>query len=228
MVSQRQPSYVKAVYISLLIIIIIFIMIMGKPLLVPLLLSGYIAMLLTPFCNRLERMKIPSSLSAFIALFLFLSFITGIIIFIVTQVRHLINDLETNIPQRLDKFAVRLNKSVHDSVGFDIGMGHGLEVEKIMEIIRNGKTSSVDLVSMTISTLTSLTFIPVFIFFLLIYRNHLAVFVTKVFERQKNRILMEHIVSIRETVHDYITGAGKVMLILGVVNTGVLLALGIE
>ena len=39
---------------------------------------------------------------------------------------------------------------------------------------------------------------------------------------------MEHIVSIRETVHDYITGAGKVMLILGVVNTGVLLALGIE
>jgi predicted PurR-regulated permease PerM len=79
-----------------------------------------------------------------------------------------------------------------------------------------------------LGTISNLLLLPVFVFFMLIYRDHFAVFVTKVFARQKNKFLLENITEIRKLVHSYIVGAGKVMLILGIVNTAVLFALGIK
>jgi len=107
-------------------------------------------------------------------------------------------------------------------------MKYGFKIDKIVEMINNGNTTVSELLVMTAGTLSNILLLPVFIFFLLIYRDHLAVFVTKVFAKQRNSILMEHIVSIRKIVQAYLTGAGKVMLILGIVNTAVLFALGIK
>ena len=228
MVIQKRPVYISAVYIALLIIIIVFVMVMAKRLLLPLLLSGYIAMLLTPFCNRLEKNKIPASLSAFAALALFLLALVGLVLFIISQIGNLMVDLESNIMNDLESFAAKANTAVIDYTGVNMGMGNGLDSEKIMAIIQNGKTTSGELILMTLGTVSTILLFPVFIFFLLIYRNHLAIFVTKVFERQRNKILMEHIIAIRQTVHAYILGAGKVMLILGVVNTLILFFLGIK
>ena len=223
----KVPSYIKTVYISLLIIIIVFVMIMAKSLLVPLMLAGYISMLMTSMCNSLESYKIPRSLSAFIALLLFLLLIGGIIYIIVTQVQNFTEDLQSTVTEDLNRFAISINNSISSFAGIDIGFGNGIAPNKIMQMVNAGNTN-MNLVFTTIGTLTNVILLPVFIFFMLIYRDHLAVFITKVFEKQRNKILMEHIVSIRQIVHAYIVGAGKVMLILGVVNTIVLFALGIK
>lgn len=224
----KVPSYMKAVYISLLIIIIIFFMVMAKAILVPLLVSGYIAMLMTSFCNRLEKRKIPRSLSAFIALLIITLLTSGIIYFIVSQLKSFTNDVETNMEESLNNFAIKINNSVQDFMGYDIGMGDGFQIKKIMDLIQSGNTNMSELLFTTIGTLSNIILLPVFIFFLLIYRDHLAVFVTKVFDKQRNKVLMEHMVSMRRVVHAYIVGAGKVMIILGIVNTAVLFALGIK
>ena len=228
MVTTKFPPYVKAVYISLLIIIIIFFMIMAKAILVPLLVSGYIAMLMTSFCNRLERWKIPRSLSAFIALLLIIMAALGIVYFIIIQLQNFTNDVGTNMEEKVNGFAIKINTWVHNLVSYDMGMGNGFKMEKIAAMIERGGTDMSALLFTTIGTISNIVLLPVFIFFLLIYRDHLAVFVTKVFAKQRNKILLEHIVSIRKIVHAYIAGAGKVMLILGVVNTAVLFALGIK
>ncbi|WP_447635697.1 AI-2E family transporter [Flavobacterium microcysteis] len=222
------PSYMKAVYISLLIIIIIFFMIMAKAILVPLLVSGYIAMLMTSFCNRLERWKIPRSLSAFIALLVIILLASGLIFFIVSQLQSFTNDVETNMEESLNNFAIKINTSVENFIGYDIGMGNGFQIKKVMALIQSENTNVSELLFTTIGTLSNIILLPVFIFFLLIYRDHLAVFVTKVFDKQRNKVLMEHMVSMRKIVHAYIVGAGKVMIILGIVNTAVLFALGIK
>lgn len=224
----KVPPYIKAVYISLLIIIIIFFMIMAKQILVPLLLSGYIAMLMTSLCNRLEAKKIPRSLSAFIALLLFLVFISAILFFAYTQIRSFTQGLGTDVESNLNKLVSSINNWIHQTIGMDLGMKYGFKMEKIVTLINNGDTSVSELLFMTVGTISNMLLLPIFIFFLLIYRDHLAVFVTKVFAKQRNSILMDHIVAIRKIVHAYLTGAGKVMLILGIVNTGVLFALGIK
>lgn len=226
--SAQIPSYVKAVYISLLIIIIVFFMIMAKPILVPLMISGYIAMLMTSFCNRLERRKIPRSLSAFIALLLGTIFLSAIVYFVVTQLQNFMSDLRYGFEDNLNRLAMRLHESILDFCGIDIGMKYGFEVQTLIDFVKSGDTSARELLTKTIGTVSGILLLPIFVFFMLIYRDHLAVFVTKVFEKQRNKILLEHIGSIRHIVHSYISGAGKVMLILGLINTTVLFVLGIK
>lgn len=228
MQTAKVPSYIKAVYISLLIIIIIFFMIMAKPILVPLLVSGYIAMLMTSFCNRLEKFKIPRSLSAFIALLLCAVVLSGLVYFIIWQIQNFTTDLETDLEANLNNLARKLSKSIMDFSGIDIGMKYGFKMKEIIAFINSGNTNMRELLLKMLGTISHILLLPVFIFFLLIYRDHLAVFVTKVFAKERNKILLEHIVSIRRIVFSYIVGAGKVMLILGVVNTLVLFALGIK
>jgi predicted PurR-regulated permease PerM len=228
MTTARTPGYVKAVFISLLIIIIIFFMIMAKPILVPMMVSGYIAMLMTSFCNRLERYKIPRSLAAFIALLLCTVVVSGLIYFVVTQLQNFTTDLGTNIEKDLNNFSMRTNRFVLGTFGIDMGMGYGFELEKLLNLIKPENMSTSRLLGVMLGTISNLLLLPVFVFFMLIYRDHFAVFVTKVFARQKNKFLLENITEIRKLVHSYIVGAGKVMLILGIVNTAVLFALGIK
>lgn len=228
MTFSKVPPYIKAVYISLLIIIIVFFMIMAKPILVPLLVSSYIAMLMTSFCNRLEHYKIPRSLAAFVALLLISGILVGFFYFVVTQLQNFTGDFQSDLQDNINKLVIELNQTVFDFCGLDLGMKFGFDMKKIVAFINSGNTNIRELVMMTLGTLSNMLLLPVFIFFLLIYRDHFAVFVTKVFEKQRNKVLLEHITSIRKVVYAYIVGAGKVMLILGVVNTIVLFALGIK
>jgi predicted PurR-regulated permease PerM len=226
--TEKIPSYIKAVNISLLIIIIIFFMVMAKPILVPLMVSGYMAMLMTSFCNRLEKYKVPRSLSAFIALLLCTIVLSGIGYFVVTQLQNFMVDLQSGFEDNLNNFAMKINKKIYDLSGMDLGMKYGFEIKKVIVFINSGKTNMRDLLMITLGTLSNLLLLPVFVFFMLIYRDHLAIFVTKVFQKQRNKILLQHMTAIRHIVHSYIVGAGKVMLILGVVNTLVLFVLGIK
>ncbi|KGO91135.1 AI-2E family transporter [Flavobacterium subsaxonicum] len=224
----KVPNYIKTVFIALLIIIIIFFMIVAKTILVPLLVSGYIAMLLTSSCNRLERRKIPRSIAAAICLLLFITVIGGVFFLIYLQVRGFMADLGDGLTEKLNTFVIEANRWCMDTFGFDLGMPRGFEMKKAVEIVQPEEGGTTQLVFSTLNTISNIILLPVFIFFLLIYRDHLAVFVTKVFSKQDNTFLLDKLTSIRKIVHAYILGAGKVMLILAVVNTAVLFALGIK
>jgi predicted PurR-regulated permease PerM len=222
------PPYIKSLIISMLIIIIVFFMIVAKGILVPLLISGFIAMLLTSSCNALERRKIPRSLSAAICVLIFCALIGGVLLFIYLQVRGFMNDLGGELSAKINSFVITANKWTKETFGFDLGMPRGFEMKKAVEMVGPEDTSPTKLIFSALDTVSDILLLPVFIFFLLIYRDHLAIFITKVFRRQDNDFLLEKLTSIRKIVHAYIAGAGKVMLILAVVNTGVLFALGIE
>jgi len=224
----RLPPYLRTLAIMLLIIIIVFFMIVAKELLVPLLVSGYIAMLLTSTCNRMERYKIPRSLAAFICLLIFVAALGGIFFFIYLQVRGFCHDLGDGLTTKVNQFVIEANKWSKDTFGTDLGMPNGFEMEKAVEMVGNENTKPTQMILDTINTLSDIILLPVFIFFLLIYRDHLAVFVTRVFRKQDNDFLLRKLTSIRKIVHAYIMGAGKVMCILAVVNTAVLFALDIE
>ncbi|RZJ68525.1 MAG: AI-2E family transporter [Flavobacterium sp.] len=228
MIRSQIPPYIKAVFLSLLIIIIIFVMVMAKKILIPLLLSAYIAMLLTSFCNRLEKRKIPRSLAAFIALLLASAVLIAFVYFVVTQVGNFATDIQSNMQTNLNNFATRIDSWLQNTTGFDIQMESGFELKKIFSLVQSDDKALTDFFMKTLGTLSDIILLPVFIFFLLIYRDHFAVFITKVFKKQKNSDLLDQLADLRKVVHNYLVGAGKVMLILGVVNTGILFALGIK
>jgi len=143
-------------------------------------------------------------------------------------VRGFMADLGGDVSSRLNNFVIQANKLCMDTFGFDLGMPHGFEMKKAVEIVKPEDGSTTQLLFTTLNTLSDILLLPVFIFFLLIYRDHLAIFITKVFRKQDNNFLLEKLTSIRKIVHAYISGAGKVMVILAIVNTAVLFALGIK
>lgn len=224
----KVPNYIKTVFIALLIIIIVFFMIIAKGLLIPLIISGYIAMLLTAACNRLERYKIPRSLSAFICLLTFIAIIGGICFFIYSQVKGFADDLGGDLSQKLNSFVIMINNWCLETFGFDLGMKNGFEMKKAVQIVQTENSNPSQFVFSTLNTVSDIILLPVFIFFLLLYRDHLVVFITKVFKKEENSGLLEKMTQIRKIVHAYIVGAGKVMFILAIVNTAVLFALGIK
>jgi predicted PurR-regulated permease PerM len=224
----KVPNYIKTVFISLLIIIIVFFMIVAKPILIPLLISGYIAMLLTSACNKLERHKIPRSISAAICLLIFIAVIGGIFFTIYLQLRGFMHDLGGDLTTKLNTFVIAANRWCMDTFGFDLGMPNGFEFKKAVDMVKPENGTATQLFVNMLNTLSNVVLLPVFIFFLLIYRDHLAIFVTKVFRKQDNNFLLEKLTSIRKVVYSYIVGASKVMGILALVNTAVLLALGIK
>ncbi len=222
------PPYIKVVFLSLLIIIIVFFMVMAKKILIPLMLSAYIAMLLTAFCNKLEKRKIPRSLAAFIALLLASFLLIGFLYFVVTQVGSFTQDVEANMQANLDKFCTNIDAWVQSKIGFDLQMERGFDLKKLFSLVQSDSKALTEFVFKALGTLSDIVLLPIFIFFLLIYRDHFAVFASKVFKQRKSSDLLNEIAEIRKVVHNYLMGAGKVMLILGVVNTGVLFALGIK
>jgi predicted PurR-regulated permease PerM len=224
----KVPGYIKVVFIALLIIIIIWFMIVAKALLVPLFISGFIAMLLTSACNRLERRKIPRSVSAAICLAFFIIVLFGILFFIYIQIRTFMADLGDTLTHKLNDYAIQANLWFYEHLGFDLGMRNGFEVQKAVEIVQPENTTPKQMFISAISTLSDILLLPVFVFFLLIYRDHLAVFITKVFRKQDNTDLLDKMTQLRRIVYAYLMGAGKVMLILAIVNTAILFALGIE
>jgi len=224
----KVPNYIKTVFIALLIIIIVFFMIVAKPILIPLLISGYIAMLLTSSCNWLERHKIPRSISAAICLIIFITVIGGILFVIYVQLRSFMHDLGGDVTTKLNSFVIEINKYCKETFGFDLGMPNGFEMKKAVDIVKPENGTTTTLFINMLNTLSDVVLLPVFIFFLLIYRDHLAVFVTKVFSKQDDNFLLRKLTSIRKIVHSYIVGASKVMGILAIVNTAVLFALGIK
>lgn len=224
----KVPGYIKTVFIALLIIIILFFMIVAKSLLVPLLVSGYIAMLLTAPCNRLERFKIPRSLSAAICLIIFIALIGGILFLIYSQVKGFTTEVGGDLSAKINEHVITINTWAYNSFGFDLGMRNGFEFKKAVEIVQPENTSPTRLLFNMLNTLSDIILLPIFIFFLLIYRDHLAVFITKVFKKQDDGYLLNKIVSLRKIVYAYIVGASKVMLILAIVNSVILLSLGIK
>lgn len=226
--SFKIPGYIKTVYIALLIMIIIFFMIVAKKILVPLFISGFIAMLLTSACNKLEKRKLPRAISAFICLSLFVIIISGTLIFIYFQVRSFVEDLGGNLSEKVNTYVIAANNWGYENLGIDMGMYNGFEFKKAVAIVQTEDATPSQLLFSMLSTLSDILLLPVFIFFLLIYRDHLAVFISKVFRQERDADLLNKLTSIRRIVYAYMSGAGKVMLILAVINTAVLFALGIE
>ncbi|KEO73877.1 AI-2E family transporter [Anditalea andensis] len=221
------PGYLKVLSITVLIIIIVFILITGRAILIPVFLAGYIAMLMTPVCNWMEARKIPRTISAVLSLLAAIAIIVGIIHTVIVQVKGFTADLE-GVDQRLNFYLDRINVFLTSNLGIETGFGGGIERDQIGQFLQSNSAALSDFVLNAIGSLAGVILVPVFIFFFLIYRDHLSVFVAKFFDRRKEGAVQEELHSIRKVVQYYILGMFKVMAILAVLNTAALYALGVK
>jgi predicted PurR-regulated permease PerM len=221
------PGYLKVLAILLLIIIIVYILIIGRSLLIPLFLGGYIAMLMIPFCDWMESKKIPRIISGLISLLSAIVIILGLILLVILQVRNFSKDFD-DVTDRLNNYLADADKLASDLLGADLGIKDGIDKSQVFNLLESNSDTVSNFLLNTIGSLAGVVLVPVFIFFMLIYRDHLSEFIARLFLKHDNNDVKEKIKSLRKVVQYYILGVFKVMGILAVLNTGVLYFIGVK
>lgn len=221
------PSYLKALAILLLIIIIVFILIIGRSILIPLFLAGFIAVLLTPVTEWMESKNIPRIGSIFVALLSSLLIIFGFLAFVVSQVASFTKDLK-DVGGKLNSNLRNVDNFLKSKFNLETGIGNGIDQEYIVNMLQTNSSSISEFVLGTLGSLAGVFLLPVFIFFFLLYRDHLTKFIVKIFAEDDQQKIRSEIKDLRKLVQNYIVGMVKVMAILAVLNAAALLGLGIK
>lgn len=221
------PAYLKALAILLLIIVLIFILIVGQSILVPLFLAGLIAGLLTPVGNWLERKNVSRMWSTTICLLASIVILIAFLSFVIIQITSFSKDVG-NAGDKLNEYLSQIDTFLMDSFQLETGIGRGIDQQYLIDFLQSNSSSLAEFVFGTLGSLSAVLLLPVFIFFFVLYRDHLTNFIVSLYDNHDEEKVKTEIKNLRRVVQQYIIGVLKVMAILAVLNSIALLGLGIK
>lgn len=206
---------------------IILLMIYARPLLVPLMIGAFLAMLLVPLAEWFEHRRIPRIPAIIISLLISLIFISGLGFFFGSQISSFTADL-SGIQERFNEISSQLETGISSIFGIDNALNiNNLNDQFFAFIKRNGAKIS-GMAFNTLGSLGLLVVIPVYVFMFLLYRDHFTNFTIRLFKEQDSAKVVDVITDLRKVIQHYITGMLKVMVILAALNAVGLLILGIK
>lgn len=184
-------------------------------------------MLFTPMTNWLESKKVPRILSTILALLLMITMVGGLITFVIGNVTSFTRDFE-NVSGRVQQVAQQIDAWTKETLGINEKLEEKATSEYLLSLLdQNSKTISGFLLN-AVGSLTGVILIPLFMFFFLLYRDHLTQVIISIYRDKDSTLVRLRITSLRKVILNYIVGVGKVMLILAILNISAYTALGIK
>lgn len=206
---------------------IILLMIFAKSIIMPMMIGAFLAMLLVPLVNKMQKMKIPGPVAIFIAILLSISVLTGLGWFFGAQISSFSNDL-TDIEARFDDLSAQFSAFMEEVFGVKNAMQIENLNDKFFTFLKDNASTITSAAFSTLSSLGQAVLIPVYLFMFLLYRNHFTTFAVKLFPSQPAEWVIDVVTDLRRVIQLYITGALKVMFILAILNSIALTLLGIK
>jgi predicted PurR-regulated permease PerM len=227
--SSEAKWYVKYVYGLAAAVLTVYVMVIAKSVIVPLLFSIFFAILLLPVSQWLERVKIPRVLSSFGAILFGIILFSTILFFFYSQM--------TDFAQDADMFVERLNEmmaSVNSFLG-DYFAIESIRLDQVTQTLINFVRENVGSITQQIggaaSTLTSVLLVPIFVFLILLLRDILKNFLLRAFGQGNSgqeKKVTTIIANVKSTVQNYITGVLIVIGILSVLYSILLSVIGVD
>jgi len=221
------PPYLKALSVMLFIIVLIFFLIIGRSLLIPLFMGGFFAVLFTPMTNWMESKKVPRILSTILALLIMIALVGGLIVFIVGNVTSFTRDFE-NVSDRVQQVTQQIDAWTLQNFGIDENLDEKATSGYLKNYLDENSKSISGFLFKTVGSLTGVVLIPLFMFFFLLYRDHLTQVIISIYRDKDSALVRLRVTSLRKVILNYIVGVGKVMLILAILNISAYTALGIK
>lgn len=188
------------------IIAIVYISIVGKSLLVPLVMGFLVSMLLLPFSNFMERkLKFPRILSSLVSPILFTLVVLGVFFLIGTQVAHFQEDLPGFKDQITDLFH-KAQVFVYDRFGVSEEEQIQYISQNAEDVLKRGSGFLGTAVSSITSIIGSATFTFLAIFFFLLYRSHLVKFIVWCFPPKEGKRVKFVVSEVQAIIKQYIFG----------------------
>jgi len=226
-VEYKFPLIIRLSFILLFLILSFYILVEFKFYLTPLMMGVLFAYLLLPIANFFEKRNVPRIVANIISIIIGISVIYGIGFFIYKQFRIFLDDL----PGLKNQASRNLNLLFGNvESAFDIETGE-LRTES-NKLVHNffdspGQTFQ-KAFGATISTLFSVFIMPVYIFFLLYYRDKFRSFVLMLVPDNKHAVAERIIDEVNLVTIRYITGVFIVVSILFIVNSAGFMIIGLD
>ena len=198
-----------------------------KNFLYPIFLGILFAYLLYPVAKTFERLSFPRIPGILLSVFVGIFIVYGTIFFIYTQLRFLLQDLpslEAQAVKNLDIFFSQLEAQFGE-VSPDQRSGF----RKVISEFFQASTDNLDAVLTSTAQTAFVVFImPVYVFFLLYYRNKYRDFILMVLPEKGHQKTDEIIKEISVVIKKYMGGVFIVVLVLCVINSLGLFIVGVK
>jgi predicted PurR-regulated permease PerM len=181
----------------------------AKDFLIPLCIGGILATLFLPFCNWMEKKKIPKGIAVFIALLALLLLIFMVISLLGYKISELISDIGI-LKQKGIQAGTNIQKYIFETLNLTV-----IEQDKILksEQPSYSNMAQVMLGSMT-SFLSNSILLLVYFIFLLYYRNHIKNFLVRLTPKSQQAEMQEIIQKITIVSQQYLIGLSKMIFLL--------------
>lgn len=202
----KVPFVIRLTCVLISLIAIVYISVIGKSVLVPLVMGFLISMLLLPLSNFQERkLKFPRILSSLLSPILFTLAVLGVFYFIGTQMAQFQEDLPEFKEQMTELFH-EAQVFVYDKFGVSEEEQLTYIEKNAEEVLKKGSGVVGTALSSVTSMLASSMFVFLAIFFFLLYRSHLVKFIIWCFPPKDQGKVKEVVSEIQSIIKQYIFG----------------------
>jgi predicted PurR-regulated permease PerM len=226
-IMNNQPLLIRITYLLLFFILLFFILIEARGFLYPLALGIFFAYLLYPIANFLEKKGLHRILANLLTIFLGLTTLAGLLIFLYSQLRVFIDDFPAMRSQAVSNL-IAFENFIESKFGVATTVQHSWIRESVQNMFQAGGDFFNTFFAATTGTLVTFGLLPVYIFFLLFYRNKFKVFLLKLIPDERHDKVEIIITKISYVVNRYMSGIFIVVLILCFLNSIGLIIVGIK
>lgn len=218
------PVRLAAILVSVVLIVLISAKL--QVVIVPIIFSLIFSVMLYPLSCKMEKWGMGRALSALISV-LFASVILGAFIYFLSSQISSLNEQAPQLAEKIEQLGKRVQWHVYTHYGINKSEQTEQVQHQLDVLADNGAGIIAAIVKSVLSFLTDVLLIPLYIFFLLYFRNFFLEFFHKAISSTDKAIIDEIIVKIYGVIQSWLVGVIVVMVIVGTLNTIGLLALGI-
>lgn len=212
------PFLEKFAYTIIVILGLGYLMNVGQGIICPLLIAMLFAILLRPVASFFQdRLRFPNALACLVSVFLFTLLFVSIFYFISTQVASMAEDWE-KIKHNLSMHYQHIQEYVDSH--FNVSKQ---EQDKFVRETTGSQGKGKQLLGTTLLSFTdailSMLVVPIYMFLILLYRNHFASFLCRLFPEKHHGVLKDVLATVKISVQSYILGLMFELAIVATLTT---------
>jgi len=211
----------------LFLILFVFIVVIAKSFLVPVVFAALIGSLLYPVCHMLCKLGLPRGISIFVTIILMMVFFAGISTFFVGEISTLMADfpaLKAKAIHNVNEISV----FIQENFGVETASQKNWLKEQVDNLFSSGNEVMNGLLNATAGTVFKILIMPVFVFYMLFYRERFHFFIMRIVPQGDKERANKIIDEISFVSQRYLGGAFIVVLILSVLNSVGLYIVGVK
>lgn len=219
----------KAVNIAAIMICIVFgyvIISQGKPILMPLVVAAFIAIIINPIIEWLEKFKMHRALGVTIVLMILILTLPLFGFMLFKQGEAIAEDLPA-ISEKVNGLYQNIVEFADETFGVDAGEQAEYIQSGLQRLLSGSGSMLQSTLNTTVNLLGYVALIPIYIFFMILYRHRFREFAVAVSKPDKRERVDQVIDQAAGVVQKYVAGLAMVITIVATLNVTGLLVLGI-